>query len=559
MTWVPNISYIVDHVDHVSAKDTNRPLQQLDLRTQYLYQALLSSTRGELILARNVPISSNMPLGSPVCLKNVGGNFVYTLAKAGVQESLNDIIPTQEMILRGVLVADYANGRGDIAIAGKIDAHLFKIDWTKVFEPPQTTLIPGHYFVSARYAGKMTLTRSTHAYAYIGSLDGQGNLIVTPFVGGSLAEHRHYRFQLNRTVTTHINTEGWLPVSMFEAVHVPPGAVYGYNINKHPLLKAYFPAFPPSACQLYLTGVIVPTNLWKVTEYGIWWMSSTHAPSSTDIELGIYTTVSAPKTHFDLYVTHYPTTHTPSVESISTVSDTHPSRLPITIEHTAANIPIQEHAFGHVRLSLHKSAHVADTGNNDVFAVKTVSGVVAERGPVLVRLKPGAGISLSSAHGNTNDGYYGTVTISATLAEQLEGQPTLVSLDNAIEDLYGDIPVLAFPQGRQSRMMYKLYVPLQLSSTRNMIGVLDCLGTAAHTATLDVGHIIARHGYRVPQTWAGIHNVNLSLSAGYVTRVELNPISVQPGDTVYISIAQNQIIPYTIPVIRFSVTYATPS
>lgn len=539
-TWVPNISYIADLVDRVSARDTNRPLQQLDQRTQYLFDLLQTIASGELIVAKNVTLDSSTIAGTPVYFDDATNTFKPGIAEVDISAGNNYGFPSDASVIRGVVLIKYGATAGDVALYGKISSSLWNIDWTQVIDTGSIT--PGIHYLSSASSGKMTRSRS-HLSVYIGNLNSSGDMILAPQINGNLRDHLHYRFSLLKTVVADTSAEGWAPAAEFP--NAPVGATYGYVIQQNAGLAAVFPPVPVDACSLEYSWANLPDGSYEVNADGIWWKSAT-APDAlaADPSLPGYTA------HFVFWVTRL-NFGASFVSSLDGLSET--DKVPVTFVDANGNPATS----GALKAYLSNIVVVQPAVDEGGTALKTLDGVKASFGPVISRLFAGSGVTLEGAYGDDEEGWYGAVTITAGSSAEITGLPILVSLDNAAEDFYGNLPVITFPELRVSSVYMKVNVPTNIPTGRKIKLVLDIIGVGAGGITLNVAYNKVSIGAAIDQTEISLTALTPTLIANQAVRATTDSVDVSPGDTVFFRVTQpNGALANAVPLLRIQYSIA---
>lgn len=539
-TWVPSITYIADLVDKVAAKDTNRPLRQLDQRTQYLFDILQTIASGELIAAKNVTLDSATVPGTPVYFDDATSTFRPGLADVDISTGNSYGFPSDASVIRGVVLIKYGSTAGDVALYGKISNSIWGIDWTQVIDTGAIT--PGIQYLSSVTSGKMTRSRS-HLSVYIGNLDSAGDMILAPQVNGNLREHLHYRFTLKKDVVADTSIEGWAPASEFP--NAPVGATYGYVVQQNAGLAAVFPPVPVDACTLEYSWSNLPDGVYTVNEDGIWWNSAT-APDAlaADPSLPGYTA------HFVFWVTRL-NFGASFVGSLTGLDED--DKVPVSFVDANGN-PATSGALKAYLGSIVKVQAAADEGG---LALKSLDGVKASFGPVINRLFAGAGVSLEGDFGSDITGWYGNVVVTAGSSSEITGLPILVSLDNAAEDFYGNLPVITFPELRVSSVYMKINVPTNIPTGRKIKLILDVIGVGSGAITLNVAYNKVSIGSAISQTEISLTALAPTLVANQAVRVTSDSVDIAPGDTIFFRVTQpNGALANAVPLLRIQYSIA---
>lgn len=532
-TWVNEISFIEDMVDYVRADDTNRPLQELDSRTQYLYDAIQAQSLGELILARNVTLSGVLPPGTPVYFDTSDSLWKPAEAILDIQEGNDFGFAAPESEVKGLVLVNHlgTGNTADVALYGRIRSD-WGIQWDQVVDVENED--PGRYYLSVT-PGKITLSRNVLSVE-IGTLAADGSMVFTPDITGNLRSHLHLRFELEAVQAANLSEPGWADESLFP--NAPAGAVYGYNLSQNPELSAKFPPTPFDNYFLTYNGVGLARDTVVVDANGIWWMDASDAPFS----LGDHVYTDTVDHYFEFWMMqlNFGAKIVNSLRS-GDVVDT----LPVQVR-ALDGTPMDN---GDLQVFLANS--VLPDGDNDegALAYKTINGVKAKRGPVVSRVVAGPGVTVSGASGNATDGFYGAIAISSTaaLTSVLNSSPTLVALRNAREDFYNrNVPVLNLPRNRISSFKLKIPVAPFLPTNLGVTLRLGVLSASLFSTTVQIGVMVVSPGVDVPGAPTTGPDVPVSILAGEQNRLKLitTPVlaTVQPGDVVLIDVGKDPAI-----------------
>lgn len=541
-SWVPNITYIADLIDKISAKDTNRPLQQLDQRTQYLFDLLQTISGGELLVAKNVTVDSSTIPGTPVYFDENTNSFKPGIAAINIDAGNNYGFPTDASVIRGIVLTKYGTTAGDIALVGRIKNDIWGIDWTQVTE--NGAIDPGIYYLSSVQGGKLSTSRSNLS-VYLGSMNSAGDFILNPVVNGNIRDHLHYRFELTSDLVSDTATEGWAPATEF--ANAPVGATYGYVVQKNTELAAVFPPVPVDAHYFEFEGRGVHKDAYLLNADGLWWMSAT-APNVLTEDSNFPTPTY--ERYFVLWVTRL-NFGAPFVSTLAPSADT--EVLPVEFTDADGNTGVSGNLLALLRNSMRVQPEVEEGG----LALKRLDGVKGYFGPVIGRVFAGAGITVEGDFGDDINGWYGNLTLTAGSSAEVTGLPILVSLNNAAEDFYGNLPVITFPELRVSSVYMKVNVPTNIPTGRKIRLVLDVIGIGAGAVTLNLAYNKVSIGLPISQTEISLANLVPTLIANQAVRVQSDPVDIAPGDTIFFRVTQpNAALANAVPLLRiqYSIT-----
>lgn len=537
LQWTPTVQLIQDTLDKVNARDTNRPLKQLELRTRYLYERLQSIAGGEALISQGVTLEAETKPGSPVYFDPVAGSFKRAWAGI-IQDEAEYGYATAAAQVRGIVLSKSTTTSGDVLLEGRAP-NTYGIDWTQVIDGG--SLVAGTYYLSAVTPGNLTTSRSVLS-VYLGTLDSAGTILFHPEVNGSLRNHLHYRFDLLATISANLSGTGWVPVAQFvgAGIPVPPGATYGYNIGLDASLSAAFPPVPLTNHYLEFVGRGVHEDAYVLDENGLWWVDGSVTP---DALTGDSNFPGADK-YYRLWIAKLQA----DVQGVSTLAPSQDANvLPVVFRNSSGLVA----ATGELVAALESLGSATSTSDLTGTAVKTINGVKFTTGPVVSTLVAGENISLEATAGDAS-GRSGVVRISAGTNGVQNGEPSLVALNNAVEDFYGTLPCVVLPKSRTSSLSVKVNIPTNFSGARVLRLTLDLIGTVTLASqTLNLGYQRVRVGEPIVSGSVAMPAYSFNLTDTQVTRVTSSGVSVVAGDTVYFTVTQpNAGITYSLPILR---------
>jgi len=535
--WIPNIERIRDSLDYVRARDTNRPLDQITNRTQYLYEQLEAATAGEVLLARNVILDSTTTVGMPVYFDATAAKF--KAARADMNMTANDYgFAAETAEVRGIVVVKHTSTAGDIALVGKISS-TFGISWASVIDDGNA--LPGMYYLDAVESGKITRSRSVLS-VYIGVLDSSGTMLFHPEINGNLRSHLHQKFELEIDTGSTLSDPGWIPVAQFAGIGipVPVGAIYGYNVSLNTTLAAYFPPVPTDAHWFEYAGRGVHKDAYVLDNNGLWWINTT-APDSLASDPNF---TSGYTDYFNLWLTRI-NVGSSFVASLEGTTDV--DKIPVVFTDGSGN----EASTGALTAAITQSVIHSPTASTVDTAIKEIDGVTALSGPVVGKIIPGTGVAIEGSSGDETSGFYGDLVIHAGTTGGIELQPSVAAMDNATEEFYSDIPVLAFPSGRSSSLTLRVNIPTNMLTNRKVRLLLDIIGTTTTTGVvLTTTYKRIQAGTAIPSTFTALTLPTFNITSGLITRVTSAAMDANPGDTLVIKILQPASAPaYSIPMV----------
>ena len=202
--WVPTINPVQDG-EQVNASVTDRPINQLAARSEFLRQGLqnLSSTSGHTILA-SAPIGASVTSGTVVYWESVSKTFQPALAE--LVSSGGSLSPTERSYAAGVCVNVSSGGLGDIAIGGYINPSDFSLNISGMLDDASVAFVPGVYYLSRQIPGKISAISS----APLTSLGHFSSTGITLSIDnkGILEGHIHQAFDLFAKPSAQLNYAG---------------------------------------------------------------------------------------------------------------------------------------------------------------------------------------------------------------------------------------------------------------------------------------------------------------------------------------------------------------
>ena len=459
--WRKHITLIKNVTDSVDAIVTNKPLQELAERTEYLKERLDNDARGEGVVVYAAPIDSAVNVGDAVYWNFSKELYKQAIASA-VDSDTGQLRTADSAYVRGIVIRKLSTSTADILVNG------FFRNLT-INDESNTPLTAGHYYLSSTHAGKLTKSRPAVGI-YVCAVMGT-DVFVSPTPREVLEEHIHYKFDLATnpagdtacvgdtvTISNADNTKlGWLPAndSIFQSL-APRGAVFGYNWTKDATLASVWPPQPVGSAYVELNGVGVSPELMLVDENGIWWLSSCidHTPwrtscgSSSALPYDSSSVANCPdiaRTMTIWFTKMVAKTSQAAVTGIRPATDS-----PIVV--TGCTDPdVSGYCASRVTLDLDLNWTNAENNEGDAV-VKSVTGNSAlQRGYVVEGIKGDGLIEVTGTRSLTSGYKAGRVTVTGVdpTAVTRKISPEVVALDGATESLYAyALPYIGLPKGR---------------------------------------------------------------------------------------------------------------
>lgn len=287
--WVKNVPHVADG-QRVDAQNTGTPTRALEQQTAYLKARLEALEAGEGVYLYEVTCETDALVGQPVFFNTETQRFERALAAIDTDAD-GGLIPADSCNVVGVVWYKHNStlcdlltyGKGQVPLANAVDGDI----------------APGHYYLSGREAGKLTLQKPGVTVPVLVSTGVDDIVYAHPQLRDLAESHVHHRFELylqpaGTTVPPsgggrHVidpadpNDPGWLPADheTFQGL-APKLAAFGYNLDQHPELARIWPPLPGDAVAVTLFretdghGVELPVGLDGlvfIDRNGIWWMS----------------------------------------------------------------------------------------------------------------------------------------------------------------------------------------------------------------------------------------------------------------------------------------------
>jgi len=569
--------------DSVSAGVANRPIRQIDQNVRYIWEVLQAAAIGSTVYAHRQTVEEEAKVGMAVYLNTTTQKFERGLASAEVDTATGVVATANSSQVWGILTFKHSATAADILLFGLDD-----VDISQAVAGPLTA---GVYYLSSSTPGKLTTAKPPVSVAVLRRTP-DGKVFVQPQFVDFLDRHTHYQFALRcAPAGTHVqpgegglhtisdpnpDRTGWLPAddAVFEG-KAPAGAVFGYNLDAHPSLKAIWPPVPVSnavlewnkalSADVGFTGVPLGTDgLAVLNRDGIWWMSNCYGDVPWPLDYGAGNSESAS----DSVGAECPRLMAMEMRLFfSKVNFATDSAVVLSLASGDARLkvhcygdPTKPATTGHLQITLNLNLVVKDD-QPGYLALKTFDPTKSEfaRGPVVegmfalssnVTLQ-GQAQTTRSVDAVERTIQHGLVSVTVDPADTKELDVQLVRLDGAEEAYYGSPPImyLEFVEGDEREYRGKVHVPYDLAiPTPQMSLRLVVLGRAAGTLPQLVltGRIVPRatDGLDTPfdlpddaeeftitcVTVAALDSTNRYVEA------ESEPFAVAAGDTVYFTV-----------------------
>jgi hypothetical protein len=609
--WLYNIKHVTPG-EPVQAGVVSRPDQALQDRTEYLRQRLDAAELGKAIFDTGATVAPDVQPGHAVYWNYTTKQYEKALAAVELNEESQTytVLPSSDCV--GLCCRKINETLGDIVLNGIVTL-------PEIANSVVGTLTPGRYYLSAAEPGKLVKQKPgvTVSVCYVQGATDTCNpaprVVVMPNTRELIDEHTHYRFELvarpagnNQIVVDGDSNErheignadsdlpGWLPFD--DAVFngkAPAGAVFGYNLSRHPALNSVWPPLPVQSVAVlvdkatsYAGATEVPTGpdgLVICDLHGIWWMSDCRGDvpwpenySGTPEEDTVITETECPRAESMRVVVVFIRMLVGNDRSLVT-SLIPGTDSPVQIITCATGLPATAANPGTGDLELNLSLQYAvdndarDDANTPaeqglIVTGKTPSGRRLQRGwvagGIVAHNLPQVSVSstnqrnlttaektaLALPTGATVQLHRGLVKLNFDVLADKELTPQIIRLNDTVERLYNDIPYLGFPAGQASSMRLRFNVPDANIGTGVLMRVrLQLFGKGTQTMpALYMSYRKLQKPGTTPTTAISLLNTDTPLNIDTALAVSANAaivrdseaFSVTAGDTVLVTIGR---------------------
>jgi hypothetical protein len=569
----------INNGEAVDADVTNRPIADLLGNTDYLKSWLQAMAAGSALISKDQAINSSLVVGQPVYYSTSSGKFEAAYFAADMGSSGSTVLSDSAQVW-GILHSKSTDTVGDILLYGYT-----VLDISNAVDTLVSGEVPaGQWYLSSVGTGVLTRTRPMLAVPVVRTLPGNV-VFVAPVFQDFDGKHRHYAFDLTMLPAGDVSPPsvgdpheitladdglpGWLPAdhAVFDG-NAPAGAAFGYNLSQDATLRSLFPPVPlrsavfimqrPSAYditaerpnygqQLFEDTVVLDNN-------GIWWMTDSYDKVPWPTDYDSTSSISSSYSEGDpqgrlYYLKLYMTrllfaTNNAYVQSLVSLDD----RLVVTCpDGTTAALT------GQLAIDLDLTLMQGVTDKAGTLAIKEFDDETGQfnSGPVVEGIKSTSGnlvITGGSIISRDGSSYRtGLLSISAVSESSLELSSQLVRLDGVTEESF-PVLYLGFPNDNTSSYMVKFEIPSFVPADMQFRFRPRLLGRAAGT----LPQLLTQY-YKSARPPAGLATpVTVSQSFTTITMVTVatvtanqaveavsNPITVQPGDVVYIKLTRS--------------------
>lgn len=258
-----------------------------------------------------------------------------------------------------------------------------------------------------------------------------------------------------------------------------PGARFVYNIGMDGALRQFYPPMPMSAAALVINGLEQLSKAlhpdaaaYQVAYGGLYWLVDRYAQVPWPADWVSYTDPGTMDLRTSLYLVHMRMQNTSVVTSLQPAPGSPIKVLRCGTGDTATT--------GDLMLAVDFAFAEEDTDLADYRVLKKISGTKFIRGPVVSKIRQGAGISITSPPGVPEG--CGEVMIALSAAQDFAGDFDDIALQNAKQELIGMFPyirLLGWTTGASnidSGFVAKFQVPYTVSGSYQVLLYLTVFG-----------------------------------------------------------------------------------
>lgn len=282
----------------VSPEVVNRPVKDLEQLVSQLLRKVNILTDGANNILLNQPLDESVHVGSPVYFDKLTGR--YSRARLASRIDGDQIVCDDSAYVLGVVIRKSSVQTGDICLNGVVTIDLEEGGNQDARQDYTELGLKYLSVIEGRLTGNPPPLAIPVAFVLGVHADGKATICICVNFDRVLSGHRHIRYPLKArpsgTWTTgsaqigmpQASMEGWLPADLSTVSSAPVGARFFYNFSGTPLSEA-FPLTAPECFKVHWTQPTsaedpvpvlaeVPEKLIRITDDGIWWMSSEYVP-----------------------------------------------------------------------------------------------------------------------------------------------------------------------------------------------------------------------------------------------------------------------------------------
>lgn len=438
--WVSMLE-LIRNGEAVAASVTNRPINQLAQRTEYLKSLLDLISSGGAIYKDGVAMSPDVQEGFVVYWNAATQEYAPALAVLDYDSSGVYGGNADSAYALGICAAKSAPTSGMVIFAGSGTG----VDFSAAVDGGVVSA--GPYFLSATQPGHMTKDRPpVGIYVMFGTQDG---CVIAPSPREVLENHVHYKIPLQYgTIVDDSGGAGW--TSVFDSSLAPTYARYRYIEEADAPVHNLFPFTPAEGVFLETDGVGANDKI-VVNLNGIWWVSEVTDPDDF-MNIILYFAKPTAATNSGIVHTLSPWTADSPIKIVNCRGE----------DATSGDLKIK---FDLVM------AQGGDTAAGWLAFKELTAGGQFVRGPITQNVRsasPEISISLAAVEGvpqggtNPDGSMFGNLVLTynspTAVARSLE--PTLTELFGALQEEASNIPYVALPSGAyQPAVSFRFDVP----------------------------------------------------------------------------------------------------
>jgi hypothetical protein len=537
--WITLVN-LLRNGEAVSAEVTNRPMQELGQRTEYLKALLDTLSIGQSIFDLDVAMSMDVQEGFAVYWDKAKQEYAPALAQLSYNAEGVYGGNADSAYVLGICAGKSSRTRGTVIFGGRAAG----VDFSNAIEGGGA-LDAGPYFLSASEPGKMTKDRPPVGIYVMFGLN-TGEAVVTPAAREVLDDHIHYKLPLTygHIISGPSGGTGWTDV--YDASKAPAGARFRYVVEEDPTVYALFPFYPTSAVYFDIDGIGGNSKV-TIDLNGLWWTDVNHDPDEYNVMTVYYAKIALSTSNLLVRTLQAWTMDSPLKVvdcngNAATAGDLY-LKLDLQFEQTAENTP------GWL-----------------AFKELTTSQQFM-RGPIVQRVRstsPELGLTINGTNGyDWGDGFLSgdlLITYNSPTGVSRSLDPTLTELNGALQEDYNGIPYIAMPSANYaSGVSFRFDVPkIGLDGDFGLVFNVWLYSSAAGTfpdGGLGVDFTIVRAVTNLAakqlsnpldvilitdKTLTLYPNTTMNVN-GYRTAAcsDMDGIVVQPGDQVHVQITRN--------------------
>jgi hypothetical protein len=578
---IDSLIELIREGEPVSPGTPNRPLRQLDQKTQYLYEIIQAAALGSTVYARRQTVESAVQLGMPVYYNAATQQFERALAGMETDPDTGELLTSDSSQVWGIVAKKHNATLADLLLYGYL-----ALDISLAIEGDED-VTAGLYYLSSVGQGKLTVSRPPVSVPVLRS-DGNGNVFVNPAFVDFLDTHRHHRHELatdpagqhtppaegepHEITSPDPDRAGWLPAdhAVFEG-RAPAGAKFGYNLSADAYLQRLWPPVPVESCHVELLrpSVYAPSpreavplagsvlsDLLTIDRNGLWWMSDCYdeVPWATTLDTNASESASAEGCPRDIdvqMILWFTRVSFATDMTVVTSLRSLDSRLKVYCRDT-----VTAGTAGDLDLDLDLELTLGDTDHRGYLVFKELDGGTIHRGPVTEGVYATSdNVVLTSQHqtkliiGDSSSPtvHHGLTGIGVITQPSRELPVQLVKLDGATEE-YLPVLYLGLPNDFATSFIAQINLPADIPTGSQLAYRLRLLGRAAGALPqlTVVYNRVARppDGLDTPvavaESWTTltIDTVATLISANTSVEALSEAIDVEPGDIVYLRVTR---------------------